>query len=590
MAYDSVSTSGESKRTRLDSINSLLKSDRDRSWRPHWQDSADYILPRRVRWNNSTDRENAGNKKNQKIINSHATLALRTMRSGMMGGITSPARPWFRLTTPDPDLAEFGSVKDWLHTVTRRMYEMFARSNYYNTLSPLYGDLGCFGTGVISMLENMTKVIRCEGYPIGSYVLATSEDGIADTFIREFTMTVRQIVMRFGDRNASPATRWAPFSERIKNAWNRGNYEQVAEVAHAIMPNVEYSYEKRVLAKYKPFSSCYFELATRETVGDKDKFLRESGFDRFPILAPRWDLASPDDVYGSPCPGMDALGDIKGLQLLEKRKAQANEKAYNPPLTAPTSMRNQRVSSLPGDVTYEDVREGQKGFRPVYEVKPDTQGLLMDIDAHSKRISRAFYEDLFLMLAQDARSTPPTAEEIRAREGEKLLMLGPVLERLNDELLGPSIDIAFEIMKRRGMIPEAPREIQGIDLKVEYISIIAQAQKMMATGALDRFLGIVERVAAYKPDIVDKVDLDQAIDEYGDQMGVPPRIIVPDDKVADIRAARAKRQQVADRAALGQQMAQSGKALSETDTSTKNALTDAIAAVGGNPAVAMGGQ
>jgi hypothetical protein len=585
----STNITGESKRQCIDRLAAVLKTERDSGWRSHYQDLADYILPRRVRFNTLTDR-NRGDKRNQKIVNSHATLALRTMRSGMMSGVTSPARPWFRLTTPDPDLAEFGTVKEWLHTVTRRMYEMLARSNFYNVLSPLYGDLGCFGTGAISMLENISRVVRCEGYPIGSYVLATSDDGLVDTFIREFAMTVRQVVMRFGDNKATPAMRWMPFSASVRQQWDAGNYETPIEVVHAIMPNVEYD-GIRALAKYKRFSSCYYEAGTREkNTADRDRFLRESGFDRFPILAPRWDLASPDDVYGSSCPGMDALGDIKSMQLLEKRKAQANEKAYNPPLVGPSSLKVSKVSSLPGDVTYEDVREGSKGLRPLYEVRPDTQGLLLDIEAHQKRISRAFYEDLFLMLAQDARAQPPTAEEIRAREGEKLLMLGPVLERLNDELLGPAIDIAFDVMVRRRLLPPPPPEIQGENLKVEYISIIAQAQKMMATGALDRFLGavgtIAERQAAagVSSTVLDKVDLDQAVDEYGDQMGVPPRIIVPDDKVVEIRKARAQREAAAQRAAVGQQMADSAKSLSQADTEGKNALTDTLASLQGNAA------
>lgn len=577
------SAANESKRQRYDRIMSTLKNDRDSSWRPHWQDIADYLLPRRVRFNNSTDR-NKGDKKNTKIVNSTATLALRTARSGMMSGITSPARPWFRLTTPDPDLAEFGPVKEWLHIITRRMFEVYARSNFYNALPTLYGDILGFGTGTMSLLEDMEDVIRCFGFPLGSYVLATSERGNVDTFMREFTMTVRQLVMRFGDRYATPATRWLPFSQTVRQQWDAGNYEVPIEVAHVVAPNMELD-ERRLESKYnKRFASCYYEQASKEYAApDRERFLRESGFDLFPILAARWDLASPDDVYGSPCPGMEALGDTKALQLLERRKAQAVEKVGNPPLRAPSTMRNAKVSTIPGDITYEDVREGMKGIEPVYQIQPDIKAYMIDVEAHQKRIQRAFFEDLFLMLANDARATPPTAEEIRAREGERLLMLGPVLERMNDDVLNPAIDLTFAYMDRQGLVPPAPPELEGVKLKVEYISVLAQAQKMVSIASMDRFYATVKGLAGLQLEaqrevtVLDKVDLDQSVDEYGDQLGVAPRVIVPDDKVVQIRKDRAQRQAAAQRVAAVEQAAGAAKDLAAADTGGKNALTDLIA-------------
>ena len=129
----------KSKRHHLDILKNQLDSERS-SFISHWRDISDYILPRRSRF--SITEANRGEKKNQKIIDSTATLAARTLRSGMMAGITSPARPWFRLTTPDPDLAEFGAVKKWLDDVQRIMATSYLKSNLYNILPVMYGDLG----------------------------------------------------------------------------------------------------------------------------------------------------------------------------------------------------------------------------------------------------------------------------------------------------------------------------------------------------------------------------------------------------------------------------------------------------------------
>jgi len=85
-----------------------------------------------------------------------------------------------------------------------------------------------------------------------------------------------------------------------------------------------------------------------------------------------------------------------------------------------------KASILPGDITYQDVREGQQGFKPVYQVDPRINELEQKQAQVRQRIQRAFYEDLFLMLANDYRNDRPTAREIDERHEEKLLALGPV--------------------------------------------------------------------------------------------------------------------------------------------------------------------
>lgn len=200
------------------------------------------------------------------------------------------------------------------------------------------------------------------------------------------------------------------------------------------------------------------------------------------------------------------------------------------------------------------------------------QELQVLIQETQMRIKKCFYEDLFLMLANSDRRQI-TAREIDERHEEKLLMLGPVLERQNEDLLDPLIDRTFAIMARRGLLPSPPKELEGIDLKVEYISIMAQAQKMVATSSIERFLGFVGNVTASYPQAIDKVDLDQTIDEYADMTGVPPKIVRTDEDVAEIRKARAMAAEEQQRMAQFQQVAQGAKLLSETDTNTPNLLT-----------------
>lgn len=555
------------KKQRFNLLRSQLESERS-SFLSHWRELNDYILPRRGRFTSSD--VNKGDRRTRNIIDSTATYSARTLRSGMMSGVTSPARPWFRLTTPDPDLAENGTVKEWLHVTGQRMSTIFLRSNLYKVLPVVYGDMGVFGTGAMAVLEDDETVIRCYAFPIGSYMLANDAKLQVRVFVREFKMTTRQIVEQFG-RLSEGKPDFTNISTNVRNLWERGQFEDWIDVCHVIAPNGGYDSTK-LEAKFKRFSGCYYEKAS-----DEDKILEESGFDEFPILAPRWEVTG-EDVYGTDCPGMTALGDIKQLQLMEKRGAQGLEKMVNPPMVAPPSMRSAKLTLLPGDVSF--VQEAQNAsFRPAHEVSLPLDQLEAKEDQIRFRVQRAFHEDLFLMLSNLDRKEI-TATEIMERREEKLLALGPVLEQLNQDLLDPLIDRTFAIMVRRGLIPEPPEELQGVTLKVEYISVMAQAQQQAGLAGIDRLATFVSTLAEAKqdPSVFDKFDIDQAIDEYGQMTGVPPRLIVPDEQVAAMRQARAEQQQAAQQAETLATTAAGARDLSQADTSGKNALTDLLGA------------
>ena len=560
------------KQTKKQQIITLLASldNNKTSFKVHWRDLADFILPRRAQFT-LTD-TNRGERRNQKIINNTATLASRTQTSGMMGGVTSPAREWYRLSTSDPALNESGAVKAWLHIVTRRMNTVFLRSNLYKALPTLYGDMGTFGTGAMLIEEDFNNVVHFYTFPVGSYAIALDDKLRVRIFSREFRLTVRQITLKFGtyDKNGKLETK--NFSNTVTEAITRDNWDQWVDVHHVIQLNPDYNPKGLTSKKYE---SLYFEkgvMSAKNAGTEPEKFLRERGYDYFPVLCPRWETTG-EDVYGTNCPGMTALGDIKSLQTMEKRSAQAVEKMVNPPMVGPSSLKRSKSSILPGDVTYSDEREGQKGFRPAHEVNLRISELEEKINQITDRIRRAFFEDLFLLLSSDTRRQPVTATEIDAKQQEKLLALGPVLEQLNQDLLDPLIDITFDIMVRQGLLPEPPEELQGNALKVEYISIMHSAQKLAGLAGIERLAGFVGQIAAFKPDVIDKIDTDQMVDEYGEITGVPPRIIVEDEVVVETRAIRAEQEAAAVAAEAAAANAGAAKDLSQANLESDSALS-----------------
>lgn len=517
------------RRQRVLARKAALVNERS-SWITHWREISDYQQPRAGRFF-ATDR-NRGDKRSNNILDNTAVFGVRTLAAGMMSGMTSPARPWFRLEIEDKDLMESGAVKTWLHESASVLRSIFAASNTYRSLHTIYEELGLFGTAASVVLPDFDNVLHHYPLTAGEFSLSTSYKGVVDTLCREFQMTVGQIVEQFGIENCS---------DTVRNMYNRKQLDAWVDVVHMIEPRKDRDYAKRD-GKNMKFSSCYIEPGR----DNFDKFLSESGFENFPVLAPRW-VVTGNDIYGS-SPGMECLGDVKQLQHQQLRKGQAIDYQVNPPLAVPTKYKEAARARLPGGVFYVDSVGTGQAVRSAFEVNLNLQHLMVDIQDVRERIRSSYYADLFMMLANDNRSGI-TATEVAERHEEKLLMLGPVLERLQNELLSPLIDLAFAYAQKAGILPQAPRELEGVDLKVEFISVLAQAQRAVASQGIDRLLGTVGQLAGLKPDILDKVDFDQAIDDYSDMYGVNPKLIKPDAVVAQVRAERAKAAQAAQTAA-----------------------------------------
>lgn len=537
-----------------------LKTERS-TWWAHWKEISDYLLPRSGRF--FVQDRNRGQRRHNNIYDNTGTRALRVLAAGMMSGMTSPARPWFRLATADKDLMKYAPVKLWLNDTSNLMHAIFQRSNTYRALHSIYEELGAFGTASSIVVPDFQNIIHHHPLTTGEYCLATNWKGEVDTLYREFQKTVHEVVAEFGIDKVSPT---------VKNLYDRGSLDAWVTIIHAIEPRSDRDPTKQDSLNMA-WRSVYFEVGAKA-----DDMLRESGFKRFPALCPRW-ATSGGDIYGN-SPGMEALGDIKQLQHEQLRKAQGIDYKTKPPLQVPTSMKNRDVETLPGGVSYVDMAGPNGGIKTAFEVNLDLSHLLADIQDVRHRIEGSFYADLFLMLANqsDARMT---ATEVAERHEEKLLMLGPVLERLQNELLDPLIEMTFDQIMEAGIVPPPPEELQGHDINVELVSMLAQAQRAVGTNSIDRFVGNLGAVAQFKPEVLDKFDSDKWADIYSDSLGLDPQIIVPADQVQAIRQQRAQAQQQAQQAALMNQGADTAQKLAGAKTGEPNALTDVTRAFSG---------
>jgi len=490
----------------------------------------------------------------------------------MMSGISSPTRPWFKLKIGHIDSTQTSPTSLWLSECERLMMLVFQESNFYNSIAIVYFDLVVFGTAVMLVYEDFDNVIHCYNPCFGEFYLDMDGRYRPVIFFREFTMTVDQVVNQFGLENTST---------QVKSLYKEGKASLTREiiVAHAIEPNDDG--RQFGIPEHFKFRECYWEwggsTSPQGGVSYAPGFLRKRGFFENPCVAVRWDLVS-NDAYGR-SPGMDALPDIKQLQQQVRRKGQAIDKTVNPPMVADVQLKNQPASLLPGGTTYVAgmMQANNAGFAPVYgNWKPGIAEISEDLNEVRERIKRIFYNDLFQVISQFQTRSNVSATEIDARRSEALIMLGPVLERIEHELLQVAIDRTFAVMSRSGVLPPPPADIQGRNIDIEYISMLSQAQQAAASSGIERTLQLVGGLVGVDPSVMDNLDLDATIEIYSNLMNNNPRMIRSPQQLQQIRKQRAQAQaqaQQAQQVEQAEKLAAGAKNLSDTDLGGgKNAL------------------
>jgi hypothetical protein len=555
--------------------------DRDRiGYWDTWKDIARNFCPKRGRFNSTANDTTRGRRKDQRIIDNTPMVASRVLQSGMMAGISSPARPWFRLRFSDPAANEVEGARAWLDEVQSRILHVFARSNLYNCLHSLYGEIGDFGTAALMIDEDEETVVRGYMMTVGEYWLASSERQRVDTIYRSFWWTVRQIVLKFGRDKVSDA---------IRASYDNGQLDGEYEIVQAIEPNPNaQAPEARIpagsafpwdgrLASQLPYRSVWYERGT----SGHNLLLRVSGYHEFPAMCPRWEVTGTD-TYGSTAPGWMGLGDAQQLQVEQRRKTEVIDKLSKPPMKGPPYLQNRPASALPGGMTI--VAEGQNGkFEPAFMVHPEgVTAISNSVQEVQKRINDTFYVNLFLAMLGDDRQQPDTAREVQEKHEEKMLMLGPVLERVHEELLDPAVKRVFNVMARKDLIPPPPEGIDIGSLQVEFVSILAQAQKASDVGVIERAWQFAGQIAQLgRPDVLDRLDADATMDLYTDLTGAPGKILVSIEKAQQARQAASQKQAQAEQMQALNLAATTGKTASQIDVGGgQNAVS---AALGGAP-------
>ncbi|WP_302556510.1 portal protein [uncultured Desulfovibrio sp.] len=477
------------------------------------------------------------------------------------------------LVLDEPDLSRSHAGQRYLDEVEARMRVVLQRCNFYNAMHTIYAELGTFGTVFVFELADLRHGFRFVPLCAGQYVLDTDAARRVDTVFHRMHMSLRQMVQSFGPE-ALP--------ENLRLAARR-TPDQRHAVIHAVLPRTE-RLPRLAGPCHMPWASVYW-LEGRE---GQVVPLKESGFLGFPGFGPRWDVAA-NDVYGR-SPAMDALPDCRMLQQMGITTLKAIHKAVDPPMSVHAGLRSVGLDLTPGGINFVDSLPGQSQpvATPLLQVKPDLAQARSAMEAVQQQIRAGLYNDLFRLILEGRSKV--TASEIAAREEEKLLLIGPVLERLHDELLIPLIDRTFRLMLALDMLPPCPPELSGRHLKVEFVSLLAQAQKLVGISATDQYLALTLKAASAWPEALDSVDVDNLLDNYAQSLGLPANLTRPREERARMRAGREEARQAEQQLELLQKAADLGHTLADSGLTVegeKSSVLQVLAnlAAGASPAL-----
>lgn len=518
---------------------SYLESINERSeFEAEWRDISDYLLPGRGIYQQYS-KPRKRKLTSPKVINTVAEDALYVLTSGMHGGLTSPSRPWFRLSWADERLTKVEFLKSWMQQCDKSLHRALQTSNFYSVINSFYIEYAGFGTGSIYVGEDTgTSLVpfRFELLTAGEYSFAVGADGRPAVYFRTIFMTPRQVVERFPDT----------VDKKTKKMVE--NNEAGADKTYLTI--LEYVVKEQF--QDKPFTRVYYELGSDASkAGNVDKKpLEVAGYYEFPYPIARWGTIG-SDIYGIG-PGSRSLPDVKRLQEMEKAFLMATHKAINPPLNVPSRMRG-KLNTLPGGENY--YATPQEVVTEMYQVRFDYNGVSSAIERVENRIQRNFYNDIFLTASRDPNASPLKARQVDKQDQEGMLRMGPVIERLQHEFLQPVIERCFNIMLRKGLFPEMPQEYAEMvgDYQISLISPLATAQRAVALQGINSFMMFLGQAAQFDQSILDNINVDRAAREYADITGVEMGILREEEQVKQIRAQRqqemARQQQKAEQLA-----------------------------------------
>ena len=509
-----------------------LKSNRA-NWEAQWREVSAFVLPRKGHIAGET--QNKGTRNNYRAYDATAIHANELLASGLHTMLTNPATRFFGLFTGNDLVDENEEFKKWADKSSNVVHNILNNSNFQTEVHETYLDLGSFGTTSLRVEEDKEDHIRFYAEPITEVTIDENSKGMVDTTFREFTWTYRQIVQEWGEE---------VLSAEQHREYMQDPHKEIS-IVHAILPRVDFDEQKG--AKGMIFASYYIDKQEK-------KLFHESGFKEFPTAVPRWTKIT-GEMYGR-SPSFKAMPDIKMLNQMKKTTLRSAQKLVDPPMQAPDDGVSLPVHNDPNAMNY--YRAGTKD-----RIEPILTGGRVDFGYQAIADQRTAIREAFFVDQLQLQDGPQmTATEVQQRTEEKLRVMGPILGRQHNEFLKPVIERVLNILIRKKLVEPAPAIIEKENVQVQYISMIAKAQKAIDAETLNRVIQSIAPLMQTSPEIMDNFDADAILKHNARTLGLPEKLLISDTEREEVRKGRAE---------MLQQQQQQQQETHEADISMKGA-------------------
>ncbi len=504
-----------------------------------WEDIAYYVMPRK---RGVQDKIEPGDKLPHDLFDDTAIQSNIILAAGLSGYMTNASQRWFELATRDNKLMDAEGVRKFFGETQDIMFSALANSNFYQQIHETYLDLGSLGTANLYEESDEIEDIRFSARHPKEICAIENKRGVVDMVFRLFEFTAKQAVEEFGENEVS---------DSINEAIKKQDYGKKFEFIHHVAPRPVRDVAKDD-NKNLPFASYWVEKAAVKEV-------KEGGYHEFPFFVPRF-YKNTGEVYGY-APSHVAYSDIRSLNKMLEIYTKGAEIAVYPPWLMESDSMSGTLDLRAASINYQ-----KQPLKQGAAVQPMISGMSQQIaidyiNRTEKNIKDCFFTDLFLMLTQNANMT---ATEVIQRTQEKMLMLGPVLGRLQNELLNPIIFRTFSILLRRGKLPAIPKALENADMDIVYVSPLAKAQRAVQAQDMQTFLSVIGGMAEMMPTVLDNVDSDEVVRKFSTIYSVDTDILRDKKEVEGLRQQRAQQQEAQAKMMMMQEAINSGKTLSET--------------------------
>lgn len=457
-------------------------------WEGVWQDCYDYALPYRGDFSGYLS---GGSRHGETLFDATAPDAVDQLASLLLGYLTPPLTPWFAIKAgTDLSDEEAGDLAQVLDKTTRVMQAHFDQSNFLVEVHQCFLDLVVAGTASLAFEEagiGDPSAFRFTALPLKDVYFEEGHHGGLDYVYRVLSLSVAQILSRY-------AVEELPTTVIHES---RDDPDRKFKVIEAVFP-----LETGTGYGFIVFMDESGEILQSERIGHS------------PFINFRW-MKTPGEIYGR-SPVMKTLPDIKTankvVELILKNASIAVTGIWQADDDGVINPAN--IELVPGAIIPKAV--GSKGLTPLeMPARFDVSQLVLE-DLRG-RIRHALLADRLPSLG----GKNATATEIIERSGEMALLLGATFGRLQVEFLHPLITRAYQILCRRGVVPDLP--LDGRTLAIEYRSPLARAQ---AGQHVQTMMGWLNTAGSLGADAVSRIDRGAVLDYLARVLGVPASFLI----------------------------------------------------------------